>query len=130
VTFFLDHNLSPRYAVMLRAAFNEDVCALKDHFAPDTPDEVWLPEIGNRGWVLVTEDKRIRVRPQERLALYLSGVTAFFLGKSFGELKLQEKGEALVKVWPKIKAAAETCQPGTLFMVSVKGLVEELPNRA
>jgi PIN like domain len=126
VTFFFDTCLSPKYAVMIRDAYNEDVCVLKDHFPVETPDENWLPVIGARGWVLVTEDKRIRVRPQERRALQLSGVTTFFLGKSFGELKLLEKGQALVAVWPKIQATATICQRGSLYMVSVKGGVEEL----
>jgi hypothetical protein len=58
LTFFLDNNLSPILAEGLRA-FGEDVRHLREVFPPDTPDEVWLPEIGQRGWYLVTHDKRI-----------------------------------------------------------------------
>jgi hypothetical protein len=53
LTFFLDNNLSPILAEGLRA-FGEDVRHLREIFPPDTPDEVWLPEIGQRGWYLVT----------------------------------------------------------------------------
>jgi hypothetical protein len=124
----LDNNLSPKYAEMIRDAFSEDVCALREHFPADTPDEVWIPEIGKRGWVLITEDNRIRKRPQERLALQLSGVTAFFLGKSFGELKLLAKGQALIQVWPRIKVQAEVSQRGRHYLVNVRGAIEELPH--
>jgi hypothetical protein len=40
-----------------------------DHFAPDAPDAVWLRVVGERGWVVLTKDERIRRRPLEREAL-------------------------------------------------------------
>ena len=40
-----------------------------DHFAPDTPDDVWLAEVGRRGWTALTHDKRIRYKPNERDAV-------------------------------------------------------------
>lgn len=126
MTFFFDNCLSHKYAVMIRDAHGDDVRVLKHHFPPDTADVVWLQEIGRLGWVLVTEDKNIRRKPQERQALYLSKVTAFFLSKSFGELKLQEKGQALVSVWPKIQATTAACQQGSIFSITVGGEVTPL----
>lgn len=40
-----------------------------DHFAPETPDEEWLRVIGERGWVAVSRDTRIRYRPNEFAAV-------------------------------------------------------------
>ncbi len=40
-----------------------------DHFPPDCPDTVWLEEIGQRGWVAVTHDGRIRYKPNELAAV-------------------------------------------------------------
>ena len=50
-----------------------------DHFAPDTPDAAWLRVVGERGWVVLTKDERIRRRPLEREALLTAGVRAFAL---------------------------------------------------
>ena len=36
-----------------------------DHFAPDAKDEVWLVEVGKRGWIVLTKDDRIRYRVTE-----------------------------------------------------------------
>ena len=72
MTFFLDNNLSPILAEGLRA-FGEDVRHLREVFPPDTPDEVWLPEIGQRGWFLVTHDKRIPRKASQLQALLQAG---------------------------------------------------------
>jgi hypothetical protein len=45
-----------------------------DHFAPDTPDEAWLAEVGRRGWIALTHDSRIRYKPNERDAVIRHGV--------------------------------------------------------
>ena len=68
MTFFLDNNLSPILAGGLRG-FGEDVHHLREVFPPDAPDEAWLPEIRERGWYLVTHDKRIPRKPAELQAL-------------------------------------------------------------
>lgn len=44
-------------------AFGENVQHLRETFAPDTPDTkdaVWIPQVAEWGWILVTRDKRIR----------------------------------------------------------------------
>ena len=40
-----------------------------DHFAHDTPDEAWLAEVGQQGWIALTHDRRIRYKPNERDAV-------------------------------------------------------------
>lgn len=79
-TFFFDNNLSPSYARMLRA-LDVDARALREEFPRNTDDVDWLPEIGRRGWVLITHDRSIRTRPAEARALRASVVTAIFLGR-------------------------------------------------
>jgi hypothetical protein len=41
-----------------------------DHFAPGTEDTEWLPELGRRGWALLTTDARIRSNFLEREAVF------------------------------------------------------------
>jgi hypothetical protein len=39
-----------------------------DHFPQDAADADWIPEVGRRGWVLITKDENIRRNPLERAA--------------------------------------------------------------
>ena len=43
-----------------------------DHFARDEEDHVWLKTVGERGWVVLTKDQRLRYRPLEISALRAS----------------------------------------------------------
>jgi hypothetical protein len=45
----------------------------------DLPDREWLPEIGRRGWVVLTADQRMRYRERERDAIMESGLRVFVL---------------------------------------------------
>lgn len=62
------------------------------HFTRGTKDEDWLPIIGKRGWILLTQDKGIRRRRVEILAIRENNVCAFVVaakglqGKEIGEL--------------------------------------------
>jgi hypothetical protein len=39
------------------------------HFAQDAKDAEWLPEVGRRGWVVLTKDRHIRTRQSELIKL-------------------------------------------------------------
>jgi hypothetical protein len=66
--YFTDRDLGKRFGEILRSA-GLAVERHADHFAPDTPDEVWLAEVGMRGWIALTHDRRIRYKPNERDAV-------------------------------------------------------------
>jgi len=103
VNFFIDNNLGEELALGLRG-FGEAVIHLKESYPEDTPDEVWLEDIGNKGYFLITRDKRIRYNPLENRTLRTYKIGAFFLqGKqrSRCDLILQ-----LVRNWPRIKEFA------------------------
>lgn len=72
--FFTDRDLGKRFPEILAAA-GLNVERHADHFAPDSPDETWLREIGKRGWVAVTHDSRIRYKPNELAAVIEHQVT-------------------------------------------------------
>lgn len=72
-----------------------------DVFPQGTPDADWLPQVGVRGWIVVTKDARIRYRTNERDALVRAGVRAFVLRG--GNLTGEQMATALVKALPKIR---------------------------
>jgi hypothetical protein len=63
---------------------------LLEHFPHATRDEDWLPEVGRRGWVVLTKDARIRSNALERGAVVASDVALFELTR--GDLTGVEMG--------------------------------------
>jgi hypothetical protein len=48
-----------------------------DHFPIDAEDTDWIPEIGRRGWILVTKDSGIMRKEHEKRVLLNAKVRAF-----------------------------------------------------
>jgi hypothetical protein len=73
LVLFLDRDLG-RHVVpaALREQGLADVEIHDDHFAPDAPDPDILAEIGRRGWLFVTKDRRIRYSGLARAATTVS----------------------------------------------------------
>ena len=95
LTFFLDHQIG-RHTVanMLRAA-GPRVQVHLDHFAGNTPDHEWIPEVGRRGWVLITKDQHIHRNPLERAAYVAAKLRGFVVtGK---DMNGNELGDLLVR---------------------------------
>lgn len=66
--FFTDRDLGKRFPEILSAA-GLHVERHADHFPPGCPDETWLEHVGQRGWIAVTHDGRIRYKPNELAAV-------------------------------------------------------------
>lgn len=66
--FFTDRDLGKRFPEVLAAA-GLTVERHADHFRADCPDDEWLAEVGRRGWIAVTRDRRIRYKPNELAAV-------------------------------------------------------------
>jgi hypothetical protein len=63
------------------------------HFSPGTLDEVWLPLVGSKGWILLTSDKRIRYNLLEKRALKVHAVREFVF--TSGNMSGQDMAAAL-----------------------------------
>src|SRR3990172_10076825 len=77
---FVDRSIPKGVAGALKQV-RDDVRWLEDEFQHDTKETVWLPEIGRRGWLVVSRDKKIRTRPGERRALLEARVGCFILAQ-------------------------------------------------
>lgn len=73
--FFCDRNLGKGFARRLRE-LGLAVELHDDHFPPDEPDEDLLRTVALQGWVVLTLDKRMRYRQEEKAAIlgYGAGV--------------------------------------------------------
>jgi predicted nuclease of predicted toxin-antitoxin system len=101
-----------------------DVEVHDDHFRRDAEDEEWLREVGRRGWVVLTRDRRIRYRSHERAALIQAGVRAFVLVA--GNLSGREMAAVFVKALPAMRRFMVRHPPPFIAKVTRSGAVSLL----
>ncbi len=77
--FFIDRSLGiePLRGELVKVGLTVEIH--DDHFARDEEDSVWLRVVGERGWIVLTKDQRLRYRPLEIAALRASNARVFVL---------------------------------------------------
>ena len=125
MTFFFDNTFPPQIAKIL-LILDIDATHLQDHFAAKTDDVDWIPEIGRRGWVVVTGDRGISKKPAERKVLEAANIIAVFMAKGFTSKPIFELVSLIIRWWPDIEKAVGRVKPGTSLEVNPNGKVEVL----
>jgi hypothetical protein len=97
--FFTDRDLGKQFPETLRAA-GLTVERHADHFKHDCPDEEWLQEIGRRGWIAVTHDRRIRYKPNELAAVNQNRVPLIVV---VGSAPFSQLALGFVATYPRIE---------------------------
>jgi predicted nuclease of predicted toxin-antitoxin system len=77
--FFIDRCLGNKLIVETLRTAGVSVEIHDDHFGKNTQDVDWIPEIGRRGWIILTKDARIGKNQIERLAVADARVRMFVL---------------------------------------------------
>jgi predicted nuclease of predicted toxin-antitoxin system len=119
--FFIDRSLGvePIRSELIDAGLAVEIH--DDHFARDEDDRVWLRKVGERGWVVLTKDQRLRYRPLEIAALRASNARVFVL--TAGNLRGIEIAAVFVTALRRIHRILHR-QPGPfLARVSLSGQV-------
>jgi hypothetical protein len=120
-TFFIDRCLgSQDVATALRAA-GASVEVHDDHFARGALDVEWLPEVGERGWIVLTKDTRLRRHPQELRVLVAAGVGAFVL--TAGNMRAADMAGAFTTALPRMLRVIATRTRPFVATVSESGTV-------
>jgi hypothetical protein len=97
--YFTDRDLGKQFGEILKTG-GLTVERHADHFAPDTPDEVWLAEVGKRGWIALTHDSRIRYKPNERDAVMRHSVGLLVI---VGKAPFPDLARAFVATLPRVE---------------------------
>lgn len=121
--FFLDNCISlamARAVKELASAKGIEVIHLSDRFARDTPDPIWLSELGAEGWIIVSGDTRISKSKVERLAWHESGLTVFFLDDGWSSKNFWVQAAELVRFFPEILRVAKDHPSGAGFLLKFK----------
>jgi hypothetical protein len=96
-----------------------------DHFPQDATDELILRAIADRGWVFLTQDRKIRTRGPERRILLDHGVRTISVSAT-ANLSAAETVAALVAAESAIFAAVGAAEPPYVFTVSRSGRLSRL----
>src|SRR5215467_2079382 len=104
LVFFVDRSLGQKVIADRLRRNGETVEIHDDHFPQDASDEHWIAAVGEKGWIVLTKDDRIRYRPAALEAYRRHKVRVFIFGS--GEMKAQEMADAFVKALPKISRFA------------------------
>lgn len=121
VVFFIDRSLGRfEVATALRAA-GLRVEVHDDHFPQDAPDETWLTHAGDREWVVVTRDKRIRYRPLEKQSLINARVRALVM--TAAAATGAQTASALIKALPDVLGLLERRQGPWIATISGSSVV-------
>lgn len=91
------------------------------HFPRGTPDQDWLPKVGENRWVLLTADKRIRHNIIEKQALAQHGVKEFVFAS--GNLSGAEMALALEAAIRKMVRLADRTKPPFVAAITRSGEV-------
>lgn len=84
-----------------------------------TPDEVWLTACGQRGWIVLTRDQRIRYRVIEREAIQQSGAAVFAL--TAGEATAADTAKVIVRLLSKFANMAISEPKPFLYTFGLSG---------
>jgi predicted nuclease of predicted toxin-antitoxin system len=77
--FFIDRCLGGRCIAEVLRSSGITVEIHDEHFDKGAQDVEWISEVGQRGWIVLTKDKRISKNHLERLAVASAGIKMFIL---------------------------------------------------
>lgn len=78
-TFFIDRCLGDKCIAEVLRSSGITVETHDDHFDKNAQDVEWIPNVGQRGWIVLTKDKSISKNELERLAVASAGIKMFIL---------------------------------------------------
>lgn len=94
------------------------------HFAPDCPDDEWLPVVGKEGWIVLTRDKNIRRKPNELHAFKTNRVVAIVLAS--GQASAADTASLITSLYPKIMRKLQGLKPPAMLTVTLKGNISPI----
>lgn len=128
VKFFFDECLGHNLAKGLSLA-GKNVEHVLDTFQDGTKDEEWLKYVGDNNLILVTKDKGIKRKPNEKALLIKYKIIAFYLGGS--EKSGHDILKQLVNAWENMELKAKTqlkTKRAGAFLVNPHGTkIEPIP---
>ena len=96
-TFFLDRAAESKALQRALKSKGAHVEVHADYYDPDENDQVWLPEVATKGWVIISQNQ---FNELEREAIRNAGGRAFLV--VHGEMKGEDEAEMVAAALPKM----------------------------
>jgi PIN domain-containing protein len=100
----------------------------KRHFNSDSPDELWLATVGERGWAVITKDGKFRSRQVEIAALLRGRVAAFVLAS--GSATGADNAKAIIAAMPQMLGLLGKLAAPFIAKITASGAVEVMVTQA
>lgn len=113
-TFFTDRDLGKHLFPNALAAGGLTVERHAAHFDETCPDEEWLAEVGKKGWIAISRDRRIRYKPNEKQAVIRNGVSLLVL---VGKGAIPELAQNFIATLPQIETFLAANKPPVIGKV-------------
>ena len=84
------------------------------------PDVVWIPEVTQRGWVILTKDREIRRNPEELAALRAAG--ARYVCLSAQGMRGEQQAACLIRHWKTVEGVVQTRKPPVISTITRSGV--------
>ena len=120
--YFLDNDISPKFAEMLRA-LDVNIVALREVMSPSTKDSEFLADLRRKFDVdvFISKDTSQRTNPIEAGLLKQSGVTSLYFNPFFGKLTVWPQAKWLVNHWEKLDGFVRGASVGTCADIQQNG---------
>jgi PIN like domain len=125
-TFFIDRCLGTKAIVEALREINVSVEIHDDHFMQGALDVDWLPEVGSRGWVILTKDARIGKNQIERMAVASANIRMFVLASQ--NLSGSDMADAFVLSMSEMKRFISLNSAPFIAKIYAKGAVKQWKN--
>jgi hypothetical protein len=121
-TLYLDENLDNCKPILdILTQQNIRFERHQTHFTRGAADDLWLPFVGDQGWIVITKDKRNRYNEWEKLAVRRNKVREFYFGS--GNMNGEEMATALRTALPAIRKICGSEEPPIIGSISKSGIV-------
>lgn len=93
-------------------------------FPDRTPDRIWIPDVAQRGWIILTRDKRLQTRHLEWMAfLRAKARVLWFKGDRASNTEIKE---GFLRALPEIDQLTARLEPPYIIKVTPAGNVEQI----
>jgi predicted nuclease of predicted toxin-antitoxin system len=126
IVFFIDRCLGRKQVPESLRQLGISVECHDSHFPKEAQDTEWMPEVGKRGWIVLTKDARIGKRTLEKIAVTRAGIRMFVLASQ--NLSGADMAAAFQKAIEAMQSFARENPAPFIAKVYRDGRVEEWKN--
>lgn len=122
--FYLDESIYSRNLYLALESVSASVCRPGIDIPFGTPDADWLRTAGEKKWIVLMRDQRVRHRPLEMEALRAARVGAFVL--TAGQATAAETASVITQKLTKILNISNSERKPFLYTISITGAISRV----